>query len=113
MAKKARFYKVHIKTAYVDHAVFNIPVPAPSKYAAEMLIRNDSTNVTKVEFIGWFEIWIVPGDYAERNEMAVFGMNLPNGREFLYGSSEPGWDYLRSQFQKKLDDFIDENNSDY
>ncbi|MDU4841292.1 MAG: hypothetical protein E6X49_09100 [Leclercia adecarboxylata] len=113
MAKKARFYKVHIRTAYRDHEIFYIPVPAPTKYAAEMLIKNHATNVLKVEFMGWFDIRIEHGGYVERSDMAVFGMSLPNGKEFYYGSNEPGWDYLCSQFQKKLDDFIDENNSDY
>ncbi|CDH00399.1 hypothetical protein [Xenorhabdus bovienii] len=64
-------------------------------------------------FLGWFDIWIASGDYAESNDMAIFGMNLPNGREFLYSSHQPGWDYLCSQFQKQLDDFIDKNNNDY
>lgn len=112
MAKKARFYKVIYKTAYEDNVIFYKPVPAPSKGVAANMIRNDNCNVTDVEFLGWKEIWLATGDFAESRDLAIFGITI-NNYEFTYTSQDVGWNYLNEQFHNKVVDFINENYDDY
>ncbi|HHQ6618144.1 TPA: hypothetical protein ACSTL0_004609 [Serratia fonticola] len=107
MAKKARFYKVIYRTAHQDNVTYFKPVPAPSKAVASAMIGNENVNVINTISLGWHEIWLAPGDYAESNDLAIFGITL-NAHEFTYTSVDFGWNYLNNQFQEKVDNFITE-----
>ncbi|MDD8641921.1 hypothetical protein LAX15_23390 [Escherichia coli] len=112
MTKKARFYSVIYKTAYEDNVKFYKPVPAPSKVVAASMIRNENCNVTDVVFLGWKEIWLATGDFADSRDLAIFGITI-NNHDFTYTSQDVGWDYLNVQFYAQITDFIDKNHDYY
>ncbi len=75
------------------------------------MIANQNCNVTDVIFLGWKEIWLAPGDFAESRDLAIFGITI-NNNEFTYTSRDVGWNYLNDQFHSRVVSFINENYDD-
>lgn len=116
MAKKARFYKLSCKTAYENFDMF---IPAPNSDAADSFIRSETVNVINVKHLGWYDIWIAPGQYSSNpdspcNDLAIFGVNI-DGYEYTYTSNDNCWGYLNAQFQNRVSIFINEfyDDNDY
>ncbi len=106
MAKKARFFRVTIRTAHQPNGFgVGYPVPAADKYKLISELTSEAQAVVNCDFLGWYDVEIYPGDYFEIYDKVAFQMKIA-GNEFIYSSNMYGYAYLIEQFRKQVDEII-------
>lgn len=113
MAKKSRVYGVWFRTAHEEPRIYGKPVPGMSKSHVLKEMNSQTMAVLQVKHIGWHDITLI-GDWSGEYYFQL--TSKKTGMSYDFESHDYGWDHLNLQFQKNVDDMIEEiekaNNCD-